>query len=124
MAEDLKNIRLSIHASDIAEIIQETGAFEDRISVAKFALGYALKYFADELTQENIEKLDEIYDASGSNYNIGSIDEDNFLSNLMSVLYPDSNTPYRYVRVIMCFGLNKLGDLYESGRLFPISEIM
>ena len=38
MADDLKNVRLSRHATEIADRICESGFFEDRISVSKFAL--------------------------------------------------------------------------------------
>lgn len=124
MAEDLKNIRLSTHATEIANTIKETGLFDDAISVAKFAFAYALKYSFNDLTSEKIESLESVYDSLGNNYNIGTIDEDGFISDLLNSLYPQVQTPYRYARIIMCFGLNKLGDLYDTGRLFPLNKIM
>ena len=122
MAEDLKNIRLSKHASEIANSIKETGLFDDAKSVAKYAFAYAIKYYPDELTPEAIESYESVYDSLGNNYNVGSIDDDSFISDLLSVMYPQNNTPYRYARIIMCFGLNKIGDLYEAGKLFPINK--
>jgi hypothetical protein len=75
MAEDLKNVRLSANASEIAERIFESGLFEDRIGVSKFALAYAVKNHFDNIDPE---LLDVQYDSLGSNYNIGSIDDDKF----------------------------------------------
>ena len=121
MADDIKNVRLSRHATEIADRICESGFFEDRISVSKFALAYAIKNHFSEI---NPEDLDSMYDSEGSNYNIGSIDDDKFLSHLILSLYPDTTTPYRYVRVLMYFGLEKLGKLLDAGQLYPISSLM
>ena len=121
MADDLKNVRLSRHATEIADKIFDSDLFEDRISVSKFALAYAIKNHFSEIDPE---ALDAVYDSEGSNYNIGSIDDDKFLSQLISSLYPDTKTPYRYVRALMIFGLEKLGELMDAGQLFPISNLM
>lgn len=125
MAEDITNLRLSKHASDIANQLKETGTFDDALSSAKFGMAYAIKYYRDELaTTDELDHLDNVYDATGNNYNVGSVDPDNYISQLFEILYPSSTTPYRCARVLMCFGLNKLGDLLEEGRLFPISKNM
>ena len=42
MAEDIVNIRLSAKASDVASRIEESRFFEDKISIAKFAMAYAI----------------------------------------------------------------------------------
>ncbi len=121
MADDLKNVRLSARTSAIVEKINESGLFEDRISICKFAFAYAIKNHFEEMDPE---RLDGVYDSGGLNYNIGSIDDDKFLSQLIVSLYPSTTTPYRYVRAIMIFGLEKLGELLESGQLYPISSLM
>ncbi len=82
MADDLKNVRLSRHATEIADRICESEFFEDRISVSKFALAYAIKNHFSEI---NPEDLDSMYDSEGSNYNIGSIDDDTVLSDITDV---------------------------------------
>jgi len=119
MSEDLKNVRLSANASDIADRIFESGLFEDKIGVSKFALAYSIKNCFDNIDPES---LDTQYDATGSNYNIGSIDDDKFLSQLILSLYPDATTPYRYARVLMIYGLEKLGELLDAGRLYPLNQ--
>ena len=121
MAEDMTNIALSAHASEVANRMKESGYFEDALTAAKFAMSYAIKYYFDEI---DCEELDKVYDANGNHYNVGSVDSDNYVSKLLTSLYPNLTTPYRYARVLMCYVLNKLGDIIEEGRLFPLSEHM
>lgn len=119
MAEDLKNVRLSGTASEIADRIFDTGLFEDKISVCKFALAFAIKYHLNEIDPDELEPQ---YDSSGSNYNVGSIDEDQYISQLISSLYPNTTAPYRYARVLIIYGLEKLGELLDVGRLLPLNQ--
>ena len=121
MAEDIVNIRLSLKASDIAARIEESKYFEDKISIAKFAMAYAIKNHFDEI--DPIE-IDSSRDASGLNYNVGSIDGDKFISKLIEALYPETKTPYKITRALMIFGLEKLGELLDKGTLYPLSKIM
>lgn len=122
MGADLKNVRISKEATEICDEIFDSGMFEDHVSVCKFGLAYALKNYKDEL--QDPEALDGNYDATGYNYNIGTIDGDNYLSQLIKSLYPETSAPYRIVRVLMCFGLEKLGELNKEGKLFPINNIL
>ena len=45
MAEDIINLRLSGKASEIAAQIEESQFFDDKISIAKFAMAYAIKNY-------------------------------------------------------------------------------
>ncbi len=125
MSENMTNFVLSKHASDIANQMKESGNFPDALVAAKFGMAYAIKYYWDEIgTSAELGRLEKIYDSNGYHYNIGSVDPDKYISQIMEALYPDSDTPYTFARALMCYGLNKLGDLLEDGRLFPISENM
>lgn len=119
MAEDLKNVRLSAKSSDIAEKILESGLFDDKISVCKFALAYAISKHFSEVDPEF---LDSVYDSNGSNYNVGSIDDDKFISQVVTSIYPTTTAPYRYARVLMIFGLEKMGELLDAGQLYPLNH--
>ncbi len=121
MAEDIINLRLSAKASDIAERIEESHFFDDKISVAKFAMAYAIKNYFDEIDPVEI---DNARDATGLNYNVGSIDGDKFIAKLIESLYPDTKTPYKITRALMIFGLEKLGELLDNGQLYPLSNHM
>lgn len=125
MAENITNIVLSRHASDIANHMKESGNFPDALVAAKFGMAYAIKYYWNEIgAAEELRRLDSIYDTQGNHYNIGSIDPDKYISQIMEALYPESDTPYKFARVLMCYGLNQLGDLLEDGKLFPINQNM
>ena len=121
MAEDIINLRLSGKASEIAAQIEESQFFDDKISIAKFAMAYAIKNYFDKI--DPIES-DASRDASGFNYNVGSIDGDKFISKLIESLYPDTKTPYKITRALMIFGLEKLGVLLDNGQLYPLSNLM
>ena len=69
---DIANIRLSKDANDIAERLVATGKFENVVTAAKFALAYALKNYFDECDPSTYS----IPDSSGSNYNVGSFDNE------------------------------------------------
>ena len=49
MAEDYVNIRLSAKASEIASRIEESKFFDSKISIAKFAMAYAIKNHFDDI---------------------------------------------------------------------------
>jgi len=107
---DLTNIRLSKEANDVAEMLVETGKFENVISAAKFALAYALKNHFDDFAPGEYQ----VADSGGNNYNVGSVDKDNQLSQLLRALYPGLETPYVYARALMVYGLLKIGELIEK----------
>jgi hypothetical protein len=121
MTEDLINLRLSKKASEIADRIYESHFFDDRMSIAKFAMAYAIKNHFDEI--DPIE-IDINRDAAGLNYNVGSIDGDKFISKLIESLYPDIKTPYKITRALMIYGLEKLGELLDNGQLYPLSNVL
>jgi hypothetical protein len=123
--KDITNLPLSKHATDIANQMKESGLFEDALSAAKFGMAYAIKYCYEEIdTAEKVARLCDIYDSAGNNYNVGSVDPDHYIADLFLVMYPGCDTPYKFARVIMCRGLNELGDFLAAGKLFPISNYM
>lgn len=125
MAENAKVIVLSKQASSVANQMKDSGYFPDALVAAKFGMAYAIKYYWNQIgSSEELKRLDSIYDSQGNTYNIGSVDPDNYIVHLIEALYPGSNSPYRFARALMCYGLNQLGDLLEDGKLFPISNVM
>ena len=116
---DIVNIRLSKDANDIAERLVATGKFENVVTAAKFALAYALKNYFDECDPSTYS----IPDSSGSNYNVGSFDNDGKLAALLRAIYPNSDTPYIYARALMVYGLMKIGESIEREGMPSISAI-
>ena len=121
MAEDYVNIRLSAKASEIATRIEDSKLFDSKISVAKFAMAYAVKNHFDDIDPLEI---DSNRDSTGLNYNVGSVDGDKFIAKLIEALYPDTKTPYKITRGLMIYGLEKMGELLDNGQLYPLSKNM
>ena len=116
---DIVNILLSKDANDIAERLVATGKFENVVTAAKFALAYALKNHFDECDPSTYS----IPDSSGSNYNVGSFDNDGKLAALLRAIYPNSDTPYIYARALMVYGLMKIGERIEREGMPSISAL-
>lgn len=116
---DAVNIRLSKEATEIAERLVATGKFENVVTVAKFALAYALKNHFNEFNPASFS----IPDSAGSNYNVGSVDNDGTLATLLRAIYPDTETPYMYARSLMVFGLMKIGERLEAEGMPTISTL-
>jgi len=119
MAEDKVNIGLSIEANKVADLLEESGFFEDRLTIAKFALAFAIKNGIDSELAEY--KLGE---AGGTKWNIGSVDNDQYLRELIISLYPDVDTPYRYIEALMNKGLLMMGEVIKAEGLNKISKFM
>lgn len=119
MAEDRINIGLSMDASKIADKLEETGYFEDRIAIAKFALSYAIRNGIDTGLVDF-----KVGEGGGTKWNIGSIDGDKYLHSLMLSLYPETDTPYRFIEALMNKGLLKIGEKIASEGLSKIGNFM
>jgi len=110
--KDITTIRLSKKADAVATSLVETGKFENTMSAAKFALSYAIKNYYDTFDPASYK----VTDSEGFNYNVnvGSIDKDNQLSQLLRALYPGVETPYIYAKALMEYGLIKIGELIDK----------
>ena len=121
MANDLTTIQLSGRASEVADSIYQKGYFDDRAAIAKLGFAYAISRYYKKF---DLEEYDKNLDMKGSNYNVGSLDGDKSIFYIISILYPETEAPYRYARAIMCYGLEKLGELNDRGELYPIYEML
>ena len=112
--DDITNLRFSRSANDVANKFMITGKFENFLSVAKFAFAYAVRNFYTKFDPASYE----IPDSDGNNYNVGSFNE---IEPYIRVLYPDTNTPYIYIRALILYGLQKLGEKIEFEGMSKIS---
>lgn len=117
--KDVVNIRLSKGATETAQKLVDTGKFADMITAAKFALGYAIKNYFDEFDPATYT----MPDSDGANYNIGTVDNDGKLVALITALYPDTNTPFLYIRALMVFGLSKVQEKINNEGMPMISSL-
>lgn len=115
--EDLIQFKLSSIATEIANDFAEQYFFDDIQDVAKLGMAYALKYCRDEIDIESLitgNMQPDIYNNNGSNYSTGGIDPDGKIAAVIKEIYPNCNTPYRYVRILMIYGLIKLKEKISS----------
>lgn len=119
MGSDKVNIGLTVAANKVAERLMESGLFKDKMTVAKFGLAYAVKNTLDTSMEEI-----ELGEGRGASWNIGSFDGDKYLHTLMIVMYPDSDTPYRQLEILMNTGLIAIGKVIEGDGLSEISALM
>lgn len=115
--EDLVQFRLSSIATEIANDFAEKYFFDDNQDAAKFGMAYALKYCRDEIDIESIltgKVQSDIYNNNGSNYSTGGIDPDGKIATVLKGIYPNCTIPYRYVRILMIYGLVKLNEKISS----------
>lgn len=120
--EDYKNIRISLDADVIVDDLIHKYCFPTRVSVMRFALSYALRDYRNEI---NFESLDSVYEKNGTNLNTGTFDDQNLIFKaLITTLFPACETPYKYARVAIIYGLNKLKEKMDANPSFALTDIM
>lgn len=120
--EDYKNIRISLDADVIVDELIQKFCFPTRVSAMRFALSYALRDFRNEIDFEN---LDSVYEKNGTNLNTGTIDnQDMIFKTLITILFPNCDTPYKYARVAIIYGLFKIKEKMESNPTFLLTDII
>jgi hypothetical protein len=113
---DITNFRLSKTANSVADKLVESGKFDHGTSAAKFAFAYAINNFYKEFDPVAYT----IEDSSGSNYSVGSFDD---LAPYVMALYPNTDTPYIYVRALINFGLIEIGKVIDTNGMPKIYSL-
>ena len=120
--EDYKNIRISLDADVIVDELIQTFCFPTRVSVMRFALAYALRDFKNEI---DFEGLDNVYEKNGTNLNTGTFDDQNMIiRTLIITLFPGCETPYKYARTAIIWGLYKIKEKMDENPTFSLTDIM
>lgn len=113
---DITNFRLSKDANDVVDKLVATGKFDYGTSAAKFAFAYAVRNYYREFDPATYA----VPDSNGTNYSVGSFDD---LAPYVRVLYPDTDTPYIYVRALIVFGLMEIGKVIDTGGMPKIYSL-
>lgn len=108
---DLTNIRLSLEASEIAKELSERYYFKDTLPFLQFAMAYGLNH----LDGFDYNTLDKKYDSLGFNYNVGSIRKSAEITTAFNTIFPNCETPFRYIRVLMIYGTYKIKECIANG---------
>lgn len=120
--EDVKNIHISVKATEIAEKIKEQFYFKNLNEVLRFALSLSLRDYLNEI---DFDILESQYDSNGANYNTGSIDsDDSVFRTIIPMLIPDCQTPYRFARIAIIYGLYKIDEMMNNDSVFNIASLM
>lgn len=118
MSKDIVDIRLSKKASDVANRFVNELHFPTAIAAAKFGFAYMLRKSKEEEIlgwfMLSDKKRDDRFDTSGYNYAGASIDQGGRMAKLIQFKFPDCDTPYLYIRLLMDAGLCELGDEISS----------
>lgn len=120
--EDIKNIRISQEATKIAELLESKYYFPSITSVLRFSLSLSLRDYIKEI---DYETLDYQYSSDGINLNTGTIDNEvSIFRTLIPEIIPGCNTPYRFARVAIIYGLFKIREKIEENPSFNITDLM
>ena len=114
---DIVTFRLSARANDVAEKLVATKKFDSVLSVAKFALAYTIKNHFDSFDPKSYS----VSDSAGNTYNVGSFDAQ--IVQAIYALYPKVDTPMMYVRSLVNYGLERIGDIIDHEGIPKIFEL-
>ncbi len=113
MTKDIIDIRLSTKASEVANRFKDNFFFSDAISVAKLGFAYMIQTAEEKdlLYWQTLSdrKKDERFETNGYNYGGASIDKGGKMVSLIKAKFPECETPYLYIRLLMDVGLCELG---------------
>ena len=107
LTNDVNTVGLTAASHEKLKRLKEENVFAEMIDAYRFAIGLAIrnKVVAPEgLSCTTI-------------YNVGSLDADGLIRDVVRGLYPDTSTPYRLAERLAEAGIEILSDLRASGRL-------
>ena len=114
---DIVTFRLSARANDVATRLVDARKFDSALSAAKFALAYTIKNYFDAFDPKSYS----VSDSTGNTYNVGSFDAQ--IVQAIYTLYPGVDTPMIYMRSLVNFGLEKIGDIIDQEGIPKISVL-
>ena len=114
MNSDRTTIGVTPSNEVILEDLVERGLFADQIEAAKFAMSIAVK--------ANI-KIEETR-GTETKWNVGSIDKDGSIRELITALYDDINTPYKSLEFLINAGLELIGKHIAKNQEIDILKLI
>ena len=104
---DKKTIGLTPNGERLIEAVMETGLFRDKLDAAKFAMALAIR---DHEQPAPLEKTSTIW-------NVGSFDSEDRLKQIVPLLVPGCDEPYRAIESLIEKGLVRLEAMRQAGPL-------
>lgn len=118
---DLKQISFSSEIKNIAEEMMRRFNFSEALATIKFGFAYAVKNHTQEIPEENERNLDST--SRGLDYSVSSFSDDEII-NIIEVLYPEKDEPFRFLRTASIFGLRRIKSLMDSNPNLEITDLM
>jgi hypothetical protein len=110
---DKKTIGLTAGGEKSMEKLMAQGCFKDMMDAAKFAMSVAIR---DGAVPAAVEGANTIW-------NVGSFDSDGQIRQIIPVLYPGCETPYRAAEALVDQGLARLLACLDDGTFDPVSQL-
>lgn len=114
---DIVTFRLSARANDVAAKLVDAKKFDSALSAAKFALAYTIKNHFDTFDPKSYS----VSDSAGNTYNVGSFDAQ--IVQAIYALYPGVDTPMIYIRSLVNYGLERIGDIIDQEGFPKVSAL-
>lgn len=107
METDKKTIGLTESNKVFIQDLIDKGWFEDKLDAARLAMAIAIR--------EGIEPLVSIDgDSPETVWNVGSFDPDGELRNVIPILFPSVDAPYRLVEYFLNRGLQLISEMIKD----------
>lgn len=113
---DLHDISISSEAAEVAETIFEQKWFKNRADILSFAAGYMIKHHYGTFDPSTYV----LTNSQGLNYGTNTFDSDGKWSMVIGGLYPNTQTPYSYLRALMDKGLLLLGQQMRDNPSYSV----
>ena len=112
---DRKTLGLTPANRQIYDKLLEEGWFKEGIDLAKFAMSVAI--------ERGVPAEDGKVEGTETVWNVGSFDPDAELRNLIPILFPETETPYRLVEFYVNAGLKLIGEKMAKDPYFELHEL-
>ncbi|GAA3144428.1 hypothetical protein JOF29_005737 [Kribbella aluminosa] len=113
------NIAFTPDATTAARRLQERFPLPDLVDVARVATAFALR------TNVPLTRPADFGSANGSNFNVGSVDPQGELRDLLLALHPEiDEDPYRVVETLMSLGAIALEQKVAAGEVLSLRDMI
>lgn len=113
------NIAFTPAATEAAKRLKERFPFNDLVDVARVGTAYALR------ARMPLARSADFGSANGSNFNVGSVDPQGELRDLLLALHPEiDEDPYRVVETLMSEGTIALDKQVAVGEVLSLRDLI
>lgn len=113
------NIAFTPAATAAAKRLQDHFHFADLVDVARVGTAYGLRHGLD------LTRPTDFGPANGSNFNVGSVDPQGEIRDLILALHPEvDEDPYRVVETLMSVGTIALDAQLASGEVLSLRDLI